>query len=78
MTSECGWQTTKQTLPNISQSRDNQTMKFGQLIEYNKQNIFLHTQAENEEGRLIPDLFLFFEIYEVKVSDLQPSFIVFW
>ena len=28
-------------LPNISQSKDNQTMKFGQLIEYNKRNIFL-------------------------------------
>ena len=28
-------------LPNISQSKGNQTMKFGQLIEYNKWNIFL-------------------------------------
>ena len=28
-------------LPNISQSKGNQTMKFGQLIEYNKGNIFL-------------------------------------
>ena len=28
-------------LPNISQSRGNQTMKFGQLIEYNNRNIFL-------------------------------------
>ena len=27
-------------LPNISQSKGNQTMKFGQLIEYNKRNIF--------------------------------------
>ena len=27
--------------PSISQSKDNQTMKFGQLIEYNKRNIFL-------------------------------------
>ena len=26
---------------NISRSKDNQTMKFGQLIEYNKKNIFL-------------------------------------
>ena len=25
----------------ISQSKSNQTMKFGQLIEYNKKNIFL-------------------------------------
>ena len=28
-------------LPNISQLKGNQTMKFGQLIEYNKRNIFL-------------------------------------
>ena len=28
-------------LPNISQSKGNQTMKFGQLREYNKKNIFL-------------------------------------
>ena len=27
-------------LPNISRSKDNQTMKCGQLIEYNKGNIF--------------------------------------
>ena len=28
-------------LPNISRSKDSQTMKFGQLIEYNVKNIFL-------------------------------------
>ena len=28
-------------LPNISRSKDNQTMKFAQLIEYNMRNIFL-------------------------------------
>ena len=27
-------------LPNISQSKGNQTIKFGQLIEYNKGNMF--------------------------------------
>ena len=35
-------------------------MKFDQLIEYNKRNIFLKNHAENEAGRLIPDLFFFF------------------
>ena len=30
-------------LPIISQSKGNQTMKFGQLIEYNKRNIFPQT-----------------------------------
>ena len=28
-------------LPNIPQSKGNWTMKFGQIIEYNKKNIFL-------------------------------------
>ena len=48
-------------LPNISQSKGDQTMKFGPLIEYNKRNIFLQTLCENEAVRLVPDLFLFFE-----------------
>ena len=33
-------------LPNISESTGNQTMKFGQLIEYNKINIFLQKLDE--------------------------------
>ena len=49
------------TLPNISQSKGNQTTKFGQLIEYNKKNILLKYHAENGAGRLIPDIFLFFK-----------------
>ena len=46
------------TLPNISRSKGNQTMKFGQVIEYNKRNIFLQ---KSRKGRLDPSLFLFFE-----------------
>ena len=48
-------------------------MKFVQGIEYNKINIFLKNHAENEAGRLVPDLCLVFEkpLYEVKVSGLQ-------
>ena len=30
-----------QVLPNISRNKDNQTMKFGQLIEHNMRNSFL-------------------------------------
>ena len=42
MTSQPGLQTIAiHILPNISQSKDNQAMKFGQLIEYNKRNTFL-------------------------------------
>ena len=41
MTSQPGLQTIAiHILPNISQTKDNQTIKFGQLIEYNKKNIF--------------------------------------
>ena len=41
MTSQAGRQTiTIQILPNISKNKDNQTLKFGQLIEYNVRNIF--------------------------------------
>ena len=37
-------------LPNISQSSSNQTMKFGQLIEYNKRNIFLQNLCGKQWG----------------------------
>ena len=61
MTSQPGLQTIAiYILPNISQSKDNQTMKFGQLIKNNKRNIFLQNYAENETRRLFPDLFIFF------------------
>ena len=48
-------------LPNISQSKGNQTMRFDHLIEYNKRNIFLKNYVENEARTLVPDLFLFFQ-----------------
>ena len=41
MTSQCGLQAIAiHILPDISQSKVNQTIKFGQLIEYNKENMF--------------------------------------
>ena len=48
-------------------------MKIGQVIEHNKRNIFFENYEENEAGRLVPDLFLFFKkaLYEVKASGLQ-------
>ena len=59
MTSQPGLQTIAiHILPNISQSKGNQTMKFGQFIEYKKINIFFKNYAENEAGRLVQDLFL--------------------
>ena len=42
MTSQPGLQTIAiHILPNISQSKGNQTMKFGQLMEYNKRPLFI-------------------------------------
>ena len=42
MKTQPGYQTiTIHILSNISRSKGNQTMKFDQLIEYNKRNIFL-------------------------------------
>ena len=46
------------TLPNISQNKDNQTMRSGQLIEYNKIIIFLQKLCRNETGRLVPEIYL--------------------
>ena len=40
----------------ISRSKSNQRIKLGQLIEYNSRNTFLQSRAENEAGRLVPDL----------------------
>ena len=62
-------------LHNISQRKDNQTIKFGQVIEYNNRNIFVQ-----KSGRLVPDLNFFFKkaLYEIKASGLQISFNIFW
>ena len=54
MTSQPGLQTMAiHTLPNISRSKGNQTMKFNQLIEHNMRN---HTQ--NVLEKLFPDPYL--------------------
>ena len=60
MTSQPGLQTIAiNILSNISQRKSNQTMKFGQLIEYNKRIFFFKNYAENEACRLVPEFFLF-------------------
>ena len=54
-------------------------MKFGQLTEYPKRNIFLKNYAENEAGELVPVRFLFFKktLHYVKASSLQLDFTIF-
>ena len=48
-------------LPNISQSKSNQTMEFGQLINMTSEIFFFKNCEENGAGRLVPYLFLFFK-----------------
>ena len=37
-------------LPNISRSKGNQTIKFGQFIEYNMRTIFLENSCTKYDG----------------------------
>ena len=41
-------------LHNISRSKNNQTMKFGQLIECNMRNIFIEKSYAKNAGETIP------------------------
>ena len=41
-------------LPNISRSKDNQTMKFGHLIEYNIRNLFIEKSYTKCGKKTIP------------------------
>ena len=59
MTSQPGKQTiAMHLLPNISRSKGNQTMKFGQLAEYNMRNIFMKNHTQNVVEKLFSDSFL--------------------
>ena len=60
------------TLPNISESKGKQTIKFGQLIEYNKRNIFLHIlhRKWSKENSSRPFFVFKKAYYEVKASGL--------
>ena len=62
MTSQPGLQTIPiHILPNISQSKTNQIMKFGQLIEHNTRNIFLQKLCGTwGRGTSSRPLFIFF------------------
>ena len=66
-------------MPNISRNKGNQTMKLGQLIEYNRVIFSLKTHSKNEAERLVPDLFLLFKkaLYEAKARCLQLSLNIF-
>ena len=58
MTSQTGKRTiVTHILPNISISKGNETIKFGQLIEYNMRNIFLEKLYTKCEGKTSPRSF---------------------
>ena len=74
MTSQPGLQTIAiHILPNISQSKDNQTMKFLQLIEYNKINVFLQ-KLYGELGReTSSNLFYFLKKFNMRRKEVVCS-----
>ena len=53
-------------LPNISQHKGNQTIKFGQLIEHRRKILFFKNYEENEAGRQVPNLFLFLKKLDMR------------
>ena len=58
MTSQPGqWTIAIHILPNISRSKGNQKIKFGQLIEYNMRNTFVENPYTIRDGETIPRLF---------------------
>ena len=60
MTSQPGLQTiTIDILSNNSQSKGNQTMKFGQLVEHNNRNFFLETMQKMKQGDYLQTSFYF-------------------
>ena len=55
MTSQSSYETNAiHILTNISRSKGNQTMKFGQLIEYNMRTIFLEKSFSKCGGESVP------------------------
>ena len=56
--SQPGLQTIKiLILPHISRSKENEVMKFRQLIEYNMRKVFLKNYRQNVVEKLFPDPF---------------------
>ena len=74
MTSQPGKQTIAiQILPNISRSKGNQAMKFGQLKECNMRNIFLERSCTKRVEKLFLDPFLKNQNYAyLWINSLKP------
>ena len=68
MTSQPDLQTvTIHILPNIIRSKDNETMKFVQLIEYNNRNIFFKNHTEIEVGRFFFSIIMMIIFYKLTI-----------
>ena len=78
MTSQPGKQTIAiQILPNISRSKGNQAMKFGQLKECNMRNIFLERSCTKRVEKLFLDPFLKNRNYAyLWINSLKPQGLV--
>ena len=57
-------------LRNISKRKRNQTIKFGQLIEYNMRNIILEKSYKKCGGEILPYRFL-----KIKVQHISGSIV---
>ena len=69
MASSAGKQiTTIYILPNISRSKDNQTMKFTQLTEHNMNIFFLKNHTPKMEEKLVPHPYLKSKNKHISVS----------
>ena len=70
MTSQPGKQTiATHILTNISRSRDNQAMKFGQLMEYNMRKVFREKSYKTALEILLPDPFIQLVFIVCQVED---------
>ena len=66
-------------LPNISWSKDNQTMKLGELMGYKKTNTFLQKLCRKWDSKTNSRPLIFFKkaYDQVKAGYLQPNFNIF-
>ena len=67
--------------PNISRNKDNQAMKFGQLIKYSVKNIFLQKLCRKWGKETISrPLLVFYQkaLYKVRAKGQHLSFNIFW
>ena len=60
-------------LPNISRRKDNETMKFGQLMEYNMRNIFVEKSCTKCGAETILRLFSKKPKSNISATGFEPT-----